>query len=192
MIYLDTNVLISLHVFDSTAAAAAAWIAQQSAPLAMSTWSIAEFRGNVALRTRKKEILPHIAARILEEFDTEFSAEMIALPVTDSAHWRAARWLREPACALQPGDALHLAIAIEYDAAALATFDQRFARGIEKLRIPGFRVIALPADGGLPQIQQRRAEYIVTERDIAKAVKWARKRREAERERAPRLLVRGG
>jgi len=190
VIYLDTNILISLHVVDSGAEAAATWIAQQSAPLAMSTWSIVEFRGNVALRTRKKEFPPLHAARILEAFDTKFSTGMITLAVTDSVHWRAANWLREPACSLQAGDALHLAIALENEAAAIATFDQRFARNIEKLRIAGLKVIALPNVGALHKIQQNLADYNVTERDIARAVKWAQKRRIAEKEGAPRLRVR--
>ncbi|MEO8103787.1 MAG: hypothetical protein ABI790_14790 [Betaproteobacteria bacterium] len=62
---------------------------------------------------------------------------------------------------------------------------------IEKLRIAGLKVIALSNKGGLHKIQQKLAAYHVTERDIAKAVKWARKRRMAEKERAPMLRVRG-
>ena len=191
MIYLDTNVLLSVLLTDSTTTAAETWMAQQTASLAISTWSIAEFHGNVALRARKKEIPSRMAAEIFEEFDTDFSGRVTTLPVTDAAHQRAAHWLRSPDCALQTADALHLAIALEYDAAAIVTFDHRFARGIEKLRIAGLKVIALPMTNAPHKIQQKPADYNVTERDIAKAVKWARKRKTAERANTPRLTVRG-
>ena len=191
MIYLDTNVFISMHIADSTTMAAESWVVQQSVPLAMSTWSIAEFRGNVALRVRKKEMSPRLAAEIFDKFDTKFAAGVTTLPVTDAAHQRAAHWLRSPDCALQTADALHLASALEYEAAAIVTFDHRFARGIEKLRIAGLKVIALPMTNAAHKIQQKPADYNVTERDIAKAVKWARKRKTVERARAPRLTVRG-
>ena len=191
MIYLDTNVIISVHLQDSTSAAAEMWIGHQTVPLAMSSWSIAEFRGAVALRARKKEILARQAIEIFDKFDTEFSAGMTTLPVTDTAHQRAAVWLRSPDCALQTADALHLAIALENEAAAIATFDQRFARNIEKLRIGGLKIIALPVSGSPHKIQQKLADYNVTDRDVAKAVKWARKRKTAERGKLPRMTVRG-
>jgi predicted nucleic acid-binding protein len=191
VIYLDTNLLLSLHVDDSNSRAAVEWVKQQTAPLAMSNWCIAEFRGNVALRLRKKEIPPRQAERILDTFDTQFSAGMVTLPVTDGAHRQAARWLREAACSLQPPDALHLAIAVENDAAAFATFDHRFAKNIERLRIAGLKVIALPTAGGKPhRIQQQMADYNVTEKDIAKAARAARKRKASEKSRAARLTVR--
>ena len=66
----------------------------------------------------------------------------------------------------------------------------RFAKGVEKLRIAGLKVIALPV-AGIPSARQARAKYNVTERDIAKAVASARKRKTAERKNAPRLTVRG-
>ena len=191
MIYLDTNVLVSMHIVDSTSAASEAWASQQTAPMAMSTWSIAEFVGNISLRVRKSELRAREAERIVRAFDTKFSPGLAVLRVTDAAHQRVARWLRSPDCALQTGDALHLAIALEHEAAAIATFDDRFARSIEKLRIPGLKVIALPTTGALHKIQQKMADYNVTERDIASAVKSARKRKMAEREKAPRLTVRG-
>lgn len=119
------------------------------------------------------------------------STSLSLLKSSDTAVLRAATWLRSPDCALQTSDALHLAIALEHEVAAIATCDQRLARNIEKLRIAGLKVIALPTTGGPRKIQQKLADCNVTERDVVKAVKWARKRKAAERERAPRLTVRG-
>ena len=190
MIYLDTNILISLRIGDSNTGSAEEWYALQSVPLAFSTWGLAEFYGHLGLRTRKEEVTTRDAAKIVDQFDEVIAANFTLFKSSDAAILRASTWLRSPNCALQAADALHLAIALENEAAAIATFDVRFAKGIEKLRIAGLKVIALPA-AGIPSARQARAKYNVTERDIAKAVAAARKRKTAERKNAPRLTVRG-
>lgn len=91
---------------------------------------------------------------------------------------------------MQPGDALHVVIALEGEAAAIATFDQRFACNIEKLRIPGLKVIALPTYGTPHKTEQKLVDYNITEKDIANAAKWVRKRKRAEKESTSRLTVR--
>ena len=190
MIYLDTNILVSLLAGDGSTVAAEEWTAAQSVPLGVSTWVAAEFYSHIGLRCRKQELTPRQAAAYMDKFDEKVSANLTLLKSSDAAILRASSWLRVADCSLQAPDALHLAIALENEVAAIATFDQRFARGIEKLRIAGLKVIALPMAGAGHKIQQTLADYNVTERDIAKAVKWARKRKLAERERAGRLTVR--
>jgi predicted nucleic acid-binding protein len=191
VIYLDTNVMLSLHIDDVNTTSAEEWIRRQTAPLAVSTWSIAEFRGNVGLRVRKKEMPPRQAARIFEDFDTKFMPGMVTLSVNDDAHRRVVAWLQDPACSLQPADALHFSIAIQHDATAIATFDRRFAASAGKLGIRGVKVLELPVvSGGPGKVEQQLANYHVTEKDIAKSVRWARKRKVAEKEKAGRLLVR--
>lgn len=190
MIYLDTNILVSLLVGDNNAGPADEWYSRQSVPLAISTWVVAEFYSHIGLRCRKGEETSRNASRIIETFDHMLSASLQLLKASDDAVLRASTWLRSADCSMQTADAVHLAIALENDAAAIATFDARFAGAIRKLRIGGLKVIALPVAGTRNQIQQKRADYNVTDRDVAKAVKWARKRRTAEREKAPRLTVR--
>lgn len=190
MIYLDTNILVSLLVGDSNAATTREWFSRQITPLATSAWGIAEVYSHIGLRRRKGEETPQNATRIVDQFDELVATNFTLLKSSDAAILRASSWLRIPECSLQASDALHLAIALENEAAAIATFDRRFASGIERLRIPGLKVIALPNDGARHKIRQKPADYNVTERDIAKAVKWARKRKLAEREKAPRLTVR--
>ena len=190
MIYLDTNILVSLRIGDGNTGSAEEWYARQSVPLAFSTWGLAEFYGHLGLRTRKEEVTTRDAAKIVDQFDEVIAANLTLLKSSDAAILRAAAWLRSPNCALQAADALHLAIALENEAAAIATFDVRFAKGIEKLRIAGLKVIALPV-ADITSARQARAKYNVTERDIAKAVASARKRKTEERKNAPRLTVRG-
>lgn len=191
MIYLDTNVILSLHIADANTASAEEWIRRQTAPLAVSTWSIAEFRGSVGLRVRKKEMPPRQAVRIFDDFNTKFMPGMVALSVNDDAHRRVAAWLEDTACSMQPADALHFSIAIQHDATAIATFDRRFAASAARLGVRGLKVLELPVVSGSPgKVEQKLADYHVTEKDIAKAVQWARKRKAAEKAKAGRMLVR--
>ena len=190
MIYLDTNVIVSLLAEDSSSRAAEQWWSAQSVPLAVSPWVTAEFYSHIGLRCRKHEFTSRQASAYVDKFDEVVATHLTLLKSTDAALLRASAWLRSAGCSMQTADALHLAIALENEVAAIATFDARFAKCIEKLRIAGLKVIALPAAGTRHQLQQKRADYNVTERDIAKAVKWARKRKTAERENAQRLTVR--
>ena len=190
MIYIDTNVIVSLLVGDDNGAAAEQWYSHQSAPLAISAWSVAEFYSHIGLCCRKSVETPRNATRIIDAFDALIPTNLTLLKSSDAAILRASTWLRSRNYALQAADALHLAIALENQAAAIATFDVRFAKGIEQLRIAGLKVIALPA-AGITSARQAGAKYNVTERDIAKAVASAHKRKTAERKNAPRLTVRG-
>ena len=190
MIYLDTNILVSLLALDGSTSAAEEWWATQSTPFGISAWVVAEFYSHMGLRSRKNEITSRQASAYIAEFDQMVTTNFTLLKSSDAAILRASTWLRSPNCALQAADALHLAIALENEAAAIATFDVRFAKSIEKLRIAGLKVIALPV-ADITSARQARAKYNVTERDIAKAVASARKRKTEERKNAPRLTVRG-
>lgn len=189
MIYVDTNLIISNFFADSNTPATEAWMAQQHMPIAISAWSVAEFHFNVALRVRKKEKTSRHAATVLRSFESTWLESATMLTVTDHAHDRAANWLRDHECSLRPADALHLAIAVDNDVAAIATFDRQLARNAERLGI-GIRIVALPTDSKFA-VHENIAQYIVTERDVAKAVKHARKRRTEERAETMRMLARG-
>ena len=187
MIYVDTNVFIALLLEDATSVAAETWWNAQVVPLAASTWVAAEFYAHVGLRQRKGELTPRQAVACIRAFDDNLSTRLTLLPGSDHAIHRACNWLRLPGCALKAPDAIHLAIAIENEVAALATFDKRFAHDAEKLRIPGLKIIALPTGGAAHKLHEDVAQYVVTERDIAKAVKSTRQRKLAERAKAIHL-----
>lgn len=191
MIYADTNILVSLLAGDNCATAAAEWWSAQSVPIGISSWVAAEFHSHMGLRCRKKEITARQASAFAAAFDEMVSTNLTLLKSSDNAMLRASTWLRTPDCALQTSDALHLAIALENEAAAIATFDHRFARGIEKLRVAGLKVIALPFANAPQGARQKSADYNVTERDVARAARAARSRKAVERAGVPRLTVRG-
>jgi predicted nucleic acid-binding protein len=159
MIYLDTNILVSLQVGDSNTAAAEQWYAQQSEPLAISAWSVAEFYAHLGLRCRKGDVTGQNAKLILDAFD-ESAAKNLSILKNDGATIELiTSWLRNPDCNLQTGDALHLAIAHKGGATTLATFDDRFAKAAKKLKLYDLKIVLIPERSH--KAEQKRAAYKV-------------------------------
>jgi predicted nucleic acid-binding protein len=159
MIYLDTNILVSLRIGDGNTVIAEEWFAQQPAPFAISAWVIAEFIGHVGLRVRKGEVSTRNALRIIETFDEAVSTNLSLLKADDSAVMLSSTWLRDTNCSLQPADALHLAIAHSACATTLATFDERFAKAAQKLKLTNLKVVLIGEKAR--RVEQTRAAYKV-------------------------------
>ena len=158
MIYLDTNVLVSLHVQDSLTERVELWFAANAQPLATSEWVRAEFYAVAGLRKRKGELNMVEVKTALATIDARIEKYFVQLPVSDEAATLAASWLRHPDCALQTGDALHLAVARKGGAASLVTCDERFAKAALKLKLASFKILLIPPTS--PRIEQKRAGYL--------------------------------
>lgn len=136
MIYADTNVLIALVCKDATSRAAERWIEEVDEPIALSDWTVIEFRSNIGLRVRKRLLSRQAGLAIMAEFDRLVGESMHAL-VPAPGHFRqASQWLASPACALRSADALHLAIARGHGCSAFATFDRPLATAARRLELP--------------------------------------------------------
>ena len=159
MIYLDTNILVSLRIGDGNTVVAEEWFAQQFAPFAISAWVIAEFIGHVGLRVRKGEVSLRNSARIIEAFDEAVATNLSILKADDSAILHSSMWLRDAHCSLQPADALHLAIAHTAGATTLATFDERFAKAAQKLKLANLKIVLI--GGKVRRVEQAPAAYRV-------------------------------
>ena len=168
MIYLDTNVLVSLHVQDSLTERVELWLAANEQPLATSEWVRAEFYAVAGLRKRKDELTMAEAKTALAAIDARIEKYFVQLPVSDEAATLAASWLRHPDCALQTGDALHLAIARKGGATALASCDERFAKAALKLKLASFKILLIPPTSH--RIEQKRAGYSVAGSTGAKRI----------------------
>ncbi len=175
MIYLDTNILVALLATDSTTARASAWVAAQEAPFATSEWAKAEFFAAIGLQQRKGELKLKDAREIGAEFAARIAQHFVGLAAPNAAAALAAQWLRDPACSLQAGDALHLAIASLGGAAVLATLDERFAKSAKRLRLANIQIELIPAMP--PKVEQSRARYAADRRDGAKPSTRLRKPR---------------
>jgi predicted nucleic acid-binding protein len=161
MIYLDTNILVSLRIGDGNTVIAEEWFAQQPAPFAISAWVIAEFIGHVGLRVRRGEVSPRNSARIIEAFDEAVATNLSMLKADDSAILHSSMWLRDAHCSLQPADALHLAIAHTAGATTLATFDERFAKAAQKLKLTNLKVVLIGEKAR--RVEQTRTAHKVTQ-----------------------------
>ncbi len=159
MIYLDTNILVSLHITDSLTPQATEWIAREATPLAISEWVRAEFHAVMGLRKRKAELSATEAKAAVAALDLRAEGYLHMLMITNDAVARAAVWLRNPDCNLQTGDALHLAIAHAAGATTLATFDERFAKAAQKLKLARLKIVLI--GGKARRVEQTRAAYRV-------------------------------
>ncbi len=218
MIYLDTNVLLSLFAVDELTERAMDWYSKQTEPIAMSEWGRAEFCGVIGLRKRKAELSAAQAKSAIAALDIQAARHFVMLPVVNEAATFAATWLRDPDCSLQTGDALHLAIAGNGRASTIATFDERFVKAAARLRLPNIKV-ALITDpphkaeqkratyrinvpqttkkvgansrktDSLKTVQEKLAQLGLTEQDIADAVASARKKKKKPAAPAPKNRV---
>ena len=168
MIYLDTNVLVSLLIEDVLSRRAVAWLESQDQPLAFSEWGRAEFNAVAGVRKRKGELAASVAKIAIAALENHAENNYIMLPVSDEIAALAATWLRNPDCSLQTGDALHLAIASNGRATAIATFDERFAKAAARLRLANMKILLIP--DATPKAEQKRATYRVTAKKKAAKV----------------------
>ena len=176
-IYLDTNILVSLLIGDGLALRAEAWFTLQSSAFAISEWTRAEVHGVIGLRKRKGELTSTEAKAALAEFTARAEQHLQIMRVSNEAAALAAEWLRNPDCTLQTGDALHLAIAHTGGATVLATLDERFAKGAQKLKLARMKIELIGEK--VRRVEQKRAAYVVSDtatgvsvraKNVAKAV----------------------
>ena len=136
MIYADTNVLIAIVCDDALSAAADTWYESVSEPIAVSPWTVIEFRANIGLRVRKKEFTRAAGLTALAQFDRLVDSALHTLAPVESDFLKARDWPAHPECALHSGAALHLAIAFGHQCRQFVTFDQPLGASARKLNLP--------------------------------------------------------
>ena len=136
MIYVDTNVLLSIFCPDALTEAAFLWYRKADAPVALSTWTATEFRANIGIRVRRTDLSRAAGLAAMHRFDAAIVANMRVLAPSAEHFDIANEWLANPDCALRSGDALHLAIATERRCSQLVTFDRSFGSAARKLKLP--------------------------------------------------------
>ena len=144
MIYADTSFLLALFCPDSLTEAALRWYEKADARIAVSAWSVTEFRSNVGVRTRKRMLSRAAALAATQRFDAVIHSSFHMLTPTGAHFELANAWLTRPELALRSGDALHLGIAVGSQCSGLVTFDQSFGISARKLKLPVVVLKALP------------------------------------------------
>ena len=160
MIYLDSNVLVSLFIDDSNTGSAKTWYVAQSGPFALSRLTVVEFLAVTGLLKRRAALKPATAKVTIAAFEAEVDRSFVILPIDDGVWDLVASWLRDPDCALRAADALHLAVAVRSGSSHIVTFDERFARAARKLRsVPPEVLLLAGEDSGGVRVKQPRASY---------------------------------
>ncbi len=132
-LYLDTALLLSLHLFDSKTDSVTKAVNKKNYEFAVSSWGIAEAASALGILVRRKEIESTLATEVLENIEL-FVTESQLLTIDSSTYRLATQWLSNFNSGLRAGDALHAAVCKLNDL-TLATTDRQFIRVTKKLQV---------------------------------------------------------
>lgn len=128
MLYLDTAVVLTLFVGESTSEVVQTWLARRRQALAFSDWGMTECASALGIKQRRGELSADAAASAFAAIETfaRQSCEWIACAPRHQT--TAQTWLGRYDLNLRAGDALHLAMAhragmtlVTYDKLLLAS-----------------------------------------------------------------------
>jgi len=94
VIYLDTNILVSMLTEDALSARAIEWFESRVEPLAISAWICTEFNAIAGVRKRKGELRAAVAKVAIKTFHQRAQKNFLMLNVSNEAATLAASWLR--------------------------------------------------------------------------------------------------
>ncbi len=144
MIYLDSSVLVSMHIRDVNTPAALALVRSADESLLMS--SLAEFEtvNAFSLRVFRNEMLTINRDNAVRDLDDDVENRMLTLAAVPESAFARAKVLAQsltPTIGVRALDLLHVAAALELGASSLFTFDQKQHR---TARAAGLKVNHLP------------------------------------------------
>jgi uncharacterized protein len=118
--YLDTSIVLSLHLPDGRTDAVMKALNQLRGGFAVSAWTRTEIASALGILVRRKAITAPEAQAIFDDA-AAFCSDCQLLPVTAAAYALATRWLLDFDLGLRAGDALHAAICKLNEAQLLST-----------------------------------------------------------------------
>lgn len=134
MLYVDTSVLVALHVREAKSADVSRWYAGCADELVSAAWCVSEFASALAIKQRTSQIGEADAQAAWRQFERMCAGDLYLLPVEPATFHRAAILSLDVASALRAGDALHLAAALEVKAKGMATLDEVMAKNAKRLK----------------------------------------------------------
>jgi uncharacterized protein len=133
ILYLDTSVLLSLHLNDSKTEVVTNRLSRTKYDFAVSAWGVTEAASALGILVRRREVDPRLAVEVLENIGL-LVAESQLFPVDADAYRMATQWLSDFHLGLRAGDALHTAICKTHDV-TMTTTDRPLLRIAKKLRV---------------------------------------------------------
>ena len=137
-IYIDTSFLISLYSADSNSKAAARLMANSSDEHVISTLGELEATNALQLRVFRKEISLQQAKASREDLAKDLRSGVIRLMALPDLAFKRAHALSEKTTSrlgTRTADLLHVAAALEMEAACLYSFDQQQRKLAHALRL---------------------------------------------------------
>lgn len=133
MVYVDTSAIVALLTVEPMTAAATKWYSANREPLVSADWCAVEFASALAAKERAKQLRPAHVRKAQAAFDEWIAGGLRLLPVSRAAYDHAAALCRPVRSGLRAGDALHLAVALEARAEALAGLDATMNANAQRL-----------------------------------------------------------
>lgn len=123
MFYVDTSLLVALHIPELHSAAALNWLNDHSGSiLTCSDWGKLEFASALSRKLRSRRVQEVEREPIEQAFVETLAQDFMMVSVEPSDYSIAGEMLRHHRTGLRSGDALHLAVA-KRQAATLVTLD---------------------------------------------------------------------
>lgn len=135
MIYFDTSAAVPLFVREPASAAVDAWLETCSDPLLSSDWIVTEFASALSIKERSGMLGAKDARAAWRGFEAFCESGLRLIAVSRQAFKEGARLARQQSHGLRAGDALHLAVALEVGAKAIATLDVTLAANARRLKM---------------------------------------------------------
>jgi predicted nucleic acid-binding protein len=138
MLYVDTSVFIPFLIREPASELVERWFAQAASnDLALSRWTVVEFVSAVGSKVRARSLANTAGTAVIRQFASlvRRSFRLIEPAAADFA--KAAILMERFELALRAGDALHVAIAQNANAASLVTLDKTLARAARQLGLNG-------------------------------------------------------
>lgn len=129
--YLDTSVVLSLHIADVHTKPVTAVVRSLRGGLAVSAWTRAEIASALGIMVRRRDITDTNAQAAFDDMQA-FCDDAQTLPVTAAAYDLATRWMLDFESGLRAGDALHAAVC-KLNKAELFSADAILVRALRKL-----------------------------------------------------------
>lgn len=129
IVYLDTSVAVPLFVPEPASEKVTAWFESSTDTLLSADWILPEFASALSVKVKRGELAQKHAKAAWDEFDLFCQGGLRLVPVARETFSRAAQLIRNGRGGLKAGDALHLAMAIDVEAASIATADGQLEAG---------------------------------------------------------------
>lgn len=135
MVYVDTSVLVALHLNEPKSADVSRWYGTCADELMSAMWCVTEFASALGIKQRAGQITEAEAQAAWQRFERLCACDLQLLPVEPATFHRAAVLTLDATTGLRAGDSLHLAVALETKTKSMATLDDVLAKNAKRLKL---------------------------------------------------------